>query len=57
MTEPCRRERVYRDAQRHDLPAGWWSLISLLVMNWVALVCDPSAVGQVQPAGYPAAVR
>lgn len=30
-------EAVIRDAQRHNLVAGWWSMASLLIWNWVAL--------------------
>ncbi len=60
-----RCEAAYRTAQLHNLGAGWWSVVSLLVMNWVALISNWSAVRGVrelakQPpaAGYvPAAAR
>lgn len=40
--EQC--ERAYRTAQAHNLEAGWWSVVSLLVMNWVALISNRSAI-------------
>ena len=40
--EQC--EAAYRTAQLHNLGAGWWSVVSLLVMNWVALISNWSAV-------------
>jgi hypothetical protein len=33
--EQC--EKAYRDAQTHNLLAGWCSVVSLLMMNWIAL--------------------
>jgi hypothetical protein len=44
--EQC--ERAYRDAQTHNLAAGWWSLMSLLVMNWIALFSNLSAIRRVR---------
>jgi hypothetical protein len=41
-------EAAYRDAQMHNLLAGWWGLISLLVMNWIAIFGNMSAIGQVR---------
>lgn len=40
--EQC--EAAYRDAQTHNLLAGWWSLVSALVMNWIALFSNLSAI-------------
>ncbi|ORB73070.1 DUF2510 domain-containing protein [Mycobacterium scrofulaceum] len=40
--EQC--ERAYRTAQAHNLGAGWWSVVSLLVMNWVALISNWGAI-------------
>jgi hypothetical protein len=31
-------EQAYRDAQIYNLTAGWWSLTSVLVMNWISLL-------------------
>ncbi|WP_068205018.1 MULTISPECIES: hypothetical protein [unclassified Mycobacterium] len=36
-------EAIIRDAQRHNLVAGWWSMASLLIWNWVALHQNRSA--------------
>ncbi|WP_445161923.1 DUF2510 domain-containing protein [Mycobacterium sp. Dal123C01] len=41
-------ERAYRDAQLHCLLAGWWSVVSLLVMNWIALFSNYSAIRKVR---------
>lgn len=56
--EQC--ERAYRSAQTLNLVVGWWSLLSLLVMNWIALVSNWNAIRAVrrlaeQPAAYPPA--
>ncbi|WP_156687320.1 DUF2510 domain-containing protein [Mycobacterium sp. Marseille-P9652] len=57
--EQCEAE--YRRAQTHCLLAGWWSLVSALVMNWVALISNFSAIRGVRrlaaqpPGAYPAA--
>ena len=40
--EQC--ESAYRGAQTHNLLAGWWSLVSLLVGNWVALFSNFAAI-------------
>jgi hypothetical protein len=44
--EQC--EKAYRDAQTHSLLAGWWSVVSLLVMNWIALFSNYSAIRKVR---------
>jgi hypothetical protein len=44
--EQC--EKAYRDAQTHNLLAGWWSVVSLLVMNWIALFSNHSAIRRVR---------
>ncbi len=49
-------EAAYRTAQLHNLGAGWWSVVSLLVMNWVALISNWSAIrGVRQLAAQPSA--
>ncbi|SON58735.1 hypothetical protein MSIMFI_00213 [Mycobacterium simulans] len=40
--EQC--EAAYRRAQTQNLAVGWWSLASLLVMNWIALFSNLSAI-------------
>ncbi|ORA22173.1 DUF2510 domain-containing protein [Mycobacterium angelicum] len=56
-------EAAYRRAQTQNLLAGWWSLVSILVMNWIALFSNMSAMrrlramaGQPRAAAIPAAV-
>ncbi|MDP7703778.1 MULTISPECIES: DUF2510 domain-containing protein [unclassified Mycobacterium] len=44
--EQC--ERAYKDAQTHCLLAGWWSLASLVVFNWIALFSNMHAIRQVR---------
>lgn len=41
-------EAAYRDAQTHNLLAGWWGLLSMLIMNWIALFSNMSAISQVR---------
>ncbi len=41
-------ESEYRRAQTHCALAGWWSLVSVLVMNWVALISNFAAIRQVR---------
>ncbi|WP_375487138.1 hypothetical protein [uncultured Mycobacterium sp.] len=36
-------ENAIRLAQQHNLLAGWWSVASVLVLNWVALVWNLNA--------------
>lgn len=36
-------EAAIRQAQQHNLAAGWWSPMSLLVWNWVALLSNLGA--------------
>ncbi|WP_219811738.1 hypothetical protein, partial [Mycobacterium marinum] len=36
-------EAAIRDAQRHNLTMGWWSITSVLVMNWIALLDNRKA--------------
>ena len=36
-------EAAISQAQQHNLLAGWWSLASVLVWNWVALLENHSA--------------
>lgn len=44
--EQC--ESAYRGAQTHNLLAGWWSLVSVLIMNWIALISNFNAIRQVR---------
>ncbi len=44
--EQC--ESAYRSAQTHNLLAGWWSVLSLLAMNWAALISNWTAIRQVR---------
>lgn len=44
--EQC--EQAYKDAQTHCLLAGWWSLASLVVLNWIALFSNMHAIRQVR---------
>ncbi|MET9328846.1 hypothetical protein [Tsukamurella sp. NPDC003166] len=39
---------AYRAAQTHNLLAGWWGLISLLVYNWIALIGNTSEMGRIK---------
>ena len=39
--EQCRA--AIRRAQAHNLTLGWWSFLSILIMNWVALAHNWSA--------------
>lgn len=39
--EQCRA--AIRRAQTHNLTLGWWSFLSVLIMNWVALAHNWSA--------------
>jgi hypothetical protein len=51
-------EQAYRDAQTHCLLAGWWSLASIVVFNWIALFSNMNAIRKVRnlakdPQGLP----
>jgi hypothetical protein len=59
-------EAAIDDARTYCLIAGWWSLASLLVWNWVSLVQNASArrslrqlvaQGRAQPGLYPPPAR
>ncbi len=58
--EQC--EHAYREAQTYNLLAGWWSLGSLLVLNWVVLLSNKGAMSQLRrcaeqyPGGLPPAL-
>ncbi|MCS3780855.1 hypothetical protein [Tsukamurella ocularis] len=39
---------AYRAAQTHNLLAGWWGLISLLVYNWIALIGNASEMNRIK---------
>lgn len=41
-------EAAYRSAQTYNLALGWWSMLSLLVMNWIALFSNMSAIRKVR---------
>ena len=36
-------DAALRSAQTQNLIVGWWSLLSILVLNWVALVHNANA--------------
>ncbi|WAJ46211.1 DUF2510 domain-containing protein [Mycobacterium sp. Aquia_216] len=44
--EQC--EQAYRKAQLHCLLAGWWGLVSLFLMNPIALICNYGAIRRVR---------
>lgn len=44
--EQC--EAAYREAQNHNLLAGWWGFFSALFMNWIAIFSNMSAIGEVR---------
>jgi hypothetical protein len=44
--EQC--EAAYREAQTHNLLAGWWGMFSFLFMNWIAIFSNMSAIGEVR---------
>ncbi|WP_041298855.1 MULTISPECIES: DUF2510 domain-containing protein [Mycobacterium ulcerans group] len=43
-------EAAYRSAQTYNLLAGWWSLLSLLLFNWIALISNANAMRQLRNA-------
>ena len=36
-------EHAIRTAQQHNFIAGWWSITSILVWNWVAIAANNTA--------------
>lgn len=40
--------QAYRAAQTHNLLAGWWGLISLLIYNWIALFGNMSEMSRIK---------
>lgn len=56
--EQCEAE--YKSAQTYNLLVGWWSLMSLLAINWIALISNFNAMRRVRktaqesPAHYAA---
>jgi hypothetical protein len=44
--EQC--EAAYKKAQLHNLLAGWWGLISMLVMNWIVIFGNMSAMSKLR---------
>ncbi|MCV7030117.1 DUF2510 domain-containing protein [Mycobacterium sherrisii] len=44
--EQC--EEAYRHAQMHCLLAGWWGLLSLLLMNPIALISNYTGIRRVR---------
>lgn len=44
--EQC--EQAYRSAQTHCLLAGWWGLVSLVVLNPIALISNYTAIRRVR---------
>ncbi len=43
-------EAAIRAAQQYNLIAGWWSFLSVLLMNWIALGANQAARKQLQHA-------
>jgi Protein of unknown function (DUF2510) len=41
-------EAAYRSAQVYNLALGWWSMFSLLLMNWIALFSNMNAIRKVR---------
>lgn len=41
-------EAAFHKAQRHNLMFGWWGLLSLSVMNWIAIVGNRRAIAAVR---------
>jgi hypothetical protein len=41
-------EAAYRSAQRHNYVAGWWGVLSLLCMNWIAILSNRSAMASIR---------
>ncbi len=39
---------AYRSAQQHCLLAGWWSISSVLVLNWYSLIKNAVVYGKVK---------
>ena len=37
-----------RSAQTHNLIVGWWSIFSILLMNWIALANNSSACNKLK---------
>ncbi|SHT41400.1 transmembrane protein [Mycobacteroides abscessus subsp. bolletii] len=66
--DPEQCEAAYRDAQTHNLAAGWWSFLSILLTNWIAIFGNMGQINQIRrlaaqppvyqaysPVGYPPA--
>ncbi len=47
-------QQALRQAQVQNLLAGWWSPVSLLVMNWIALASNAIESARLRrtPTGY-----
>lgn len=41
-------EHEYRAAQRHNYTIGWWGVLSLLALNWIAIFGNRSAIAEVR---------
>jgi hypothetical protein len=48
---------VYRSAQTHNLLAGWWGVISLFILNPVALIGNAHQMTRVKRAAEDLAAR
>lgn len=44
--EQC--ELYYKEAQQHCLLAGWWSLASVILFNWIAIFSNMGAIKRVR---------
>ena len=41
---------AYRKTQNHNYAAGWWSIASILVWNWVAIIGNSRRYKKIQQA-------
>jgi hypothetical protein len=44
--EQC--EAAYKKAQAYNLVAGWWGVLSLLIMNWIAILGNVGAMNKLR---------
>ncbi|AQT82216.1 hypothetical protein B1R94_27655 [Mycolicibacterium litorale] len=46
-------EQALHQAQIHNVLAGWWSPLSLLLLNWIALIANASERSRLHRAAIP----
>jgi hypothetical protein len=44
--EQC--EAAIKAAQSHNLVLGWWSPLSMMILNWLAILANRSAMSQLR---------